>query len=54
MGKWRKTVIIPYFYEGHIEDAKRSTIKQLIQEAAEEIEENKKYAIEIKTVIDGE
>lgn len=54
MGKWRKSVIIPYFYEEHIKSEKRSIKKQLMQEVAEEMEENKKYAIEIKTAIENE
>lgn len=54
MEKWRKTVIIPYFYEEHIENEKREIKRRLIQEIAEELEENKKYAIEIKTVVEDE
>ena len=54
MKKWWKTVIVPYFYEEHIENEKREIKRQLIQEIAEELEENKKYAIEIKMVIDDE
>lgn len=54
MGKWRKSVIIPYFYEEHIQNEKRNIKEQLIQEIAGEVEENKKYAIEIKTAIEDE
>ena len=54
MAKWRKSVVIPYFYEEHIQNEKRNIKKQLIQEIAGEVEENKKYAIEIKTAIEDE
>lgn len=54
MGKWCKSVVIPYFYEEHIQNEKRNIKKQLIQEIAGEMEENKKYAIEIKTAIEDE
>ena len=54
MRKWRKSVIIPFFYEEHIQNEKRNIKKQLIQEVAGEIEENRKYAIEIKTTIEDE
>lgn len=49
-----KSVIIPFFYEEHIQNEKRNIKKQLIQEVAGEIEENRKYAIEIKTTIEDE
>ena len=54
MAKWRKSVVIPYFYGEHIQNEKRNIKKQLIQEIAGEVEENKKYAIEIKTAIEDE
>ena len=41
MAKWRKSVVIPYFYEEHIQNEKRNIKKQLIQEIAGEMEENK-------------
>lgn len=54
MGKRQITATIPYFYEKHIENEKRAIKRKLIYEIAEELEENKKYAIEIKTVIEDE
>ena len=54
MRKWKKSVTIPYFYEEHIGNEKRNIKRQLLQEIAEEMEENKKYTIEIKTVIKDE
>ena len=54
MGKRQITATIPYFYEEHIENEKRAIKRKLIYEIAKELEENKKYAIEIKTVIEDE
>jgi len=51
MEKYRSSREIPYIYKEMIEREKESLKKRAFAEVAERLEENKKYAIEIKTTV---